>query len=301
VRQNDPPLVDSLRDRSRSGVERVRGRIAAGILERVAGEDGPGRRERLSIDDAPPWFDPSRPIRRVHGDTAMLVGGIRALLLQSLHPLAMAGVAAHSGFRGDPWGRLQRTSYFLAATTFGTEADAAAAIARVQQVHQRVRGTSADGRPYSAADPHLLKWVHLAEVDSFLRAYQRYGGAALSPAECDDYLVDTARVAVALGVEDPALTTAELSRQLASYRPELTSTPEARSAARFMLLGPPLPLSVRGSYAALAAAAVGLLPIWARWPLRVPYLPITEATLVRTSGRCIVSVARWALAPRDAA
>jgi uncharacterized protein (DUF2236 family) len=280
-------------------VARVRERIAAQILERVAGDDAVRRRERSRIDPGRPWFDASRPIRRVHGDTSMFVGGLRALLLQSLHPLAMAGVAGHSGYRGDPWGRLQRTSHFIGLTTFGTKDDAEQAIARVKKVHERVQGTTPDGRAYSANDPHLLRWVHLAEVDSFLRAYQRYGRGRLSEGECDDYLVDTARVARALGVEDAPETVSQLAAAIAGYRPELAGTPEARAAARFMLLGPPLPVSVRGSYAGLAAAAVGLLPIWTRWPLRLPYLPVVESTLVTASGRCIVSLARWALSPPE--
>src|SRR3954465_9027560 len=116
----------------------------------------------------------------------MFIGGLRALLLQSLHPLAMAGVAGHSGYRGDPWGRLQRTSYFLAVTTFGLASDAEATVARVKGIPRRVHGVAPDGRPYAASDPHLLKWVHVAEVDSFLRTHQRYGAAPLSPADADD-------------------------------------------------------------------------------------------------------------------
>ena len=105
----------------------------------------------------------------------MFVGGMRALLLQSLHPLAMAGVAEHSDYRHDPWGRLQRTADFLAATTFGPESEAERAVARVRAVHEHVQGVAADGRPYRANDPHLLRWVHLAELESFLVAYRRYG------------------------------------------------------------------------------------------------------------------------------
>ena len=107
----------------------------------------------------------------------MFVGGIRALLLQSLHPLAMAGVAGHSGYRGDPWGRLQRTSYFLAVTTFGLASDAQAATRRVRAIHERVTGTAPDGRPYAAPDPRLLTWVHIAEADSFLCAHSRSGAS----------------------------------------------------------------------------------------------------------------------------
>jgi uncharacterized protein (DUF2236 family) len=230
----------------------------------------------------------------------MFMGGLRALLLQSLHPLAMAGVAGHSGYRGDPWGRLQRTSHFLAVTTYGSAADAERAVARVRGVHARVRGTAPDGRAYAANDPHLLAWVHLAEVDSFLAAYQRYGQHPLDAESRDGYVADTAVVARALGVLDPPETEAELGEQLAAYRPELRGTPEARAAARFMLLNPPLPLVLRPPYAVLAAASVALLPRWTRWPLRLPYLPVTEAVAVRAAGEALTRTLRWAMATQPA-
>src|SRR5580698_4643515 len=161
--------------------DRVRGRIGAAIFERVAGPNG---RERRALIQEPGerMFAGDRPIRRVHGDSSMFVGGLRALLLQSLHPLAMAAVAGHSGYKGDPWGRLQRTSYFLAVTTFGRASDAQATITRVRSIHERVTGVAADGRPYAAADPHLLTWVHIAEADSFLRAHRQFGARPLSQA-----------------------------------------------------------------------------------------------------------------------
>lgn len=230
----------------------------------------------------------------------MFVGGLRALLLQSLHPLAMAGVAGHSGYRGDPWGRLQRTSHFLAVTSFGSADDAAAMVARIRRIHAGVSGHGADGRPYAASDPHLLKWVHLAEIDSFLAAHQRYGATPLDHADRDGYVVDTARVAEALGVIDAPRSEAELAAQIAAYRPELVSTPEARAAARFMLLRPPLPIVVRPAYGVLGAAAVGLLPVWARWPLRLPYLPGLEATGVKGAGHLLTGTIRWAMSPPEA-
>jgi uncharacterized protein (DUF2236 family) len=272
----------------------LRALIGSTVFERVAGADGPERRARIRDAPGERWFAADRPIRTVHADASMFVGGLRALLLQSLHPLAMAGVAGHSGYRSDPWGRLQRTSYFLAVTTFGGAEDAEQTITRIRSVHERVRGKAPDGRPYSAADPHLLRWVHVAEVDSFLAAYQRYGRAPLDQAGRDGYVADTARVVRRLGVENPPQTEAELRSQLAAYRPELSGTPEARAAARFMLLRPPLPLIARGPYAVLAAASVGLLPSWARWPLRLPYLPVAEATVVRASGSAVVRAIRWA-------
>lgn len=274
----------------------LRARLGAIVFERVAGVDGPANRDRIHATPGERWFGPDRPIRRVHADAAMFVGGLRALLLQSLHPLAMAGVAGHSGYRGDPWGRLQRTSYFLAVTTYGTAADAETAVGRVRGIHRRVRGTAPDGRPYRADDPHLLRWVHVAEVDSFLATYQTYGSEPLDAASSDGYVADMARVGQAVGVVDPPQTTAELAAALADYRDELRGTTEARAAARFILLRPPLPLVARPGYAALASAAVASLPAWARWPLRLPYLPVTETTVVRAAGVAVTRALRWALA-----
>jgi uncharacterized protein (DUF2236 family) len=272
----------------------LRSRLGAAIFERVAGPEGPDRRR--VIHDAPGerWFAADRPIRRVHGDSSMFIGGIRALLLQSLHPLAMAAVAGHSGYRGDPWGRLQRTSYFLAVTTFGRTTDAQDAIARVRAVHERVRGTAPDGRPYAAADPRLLTWVHIAEADSFLRAHARFGAEPLDQDGRDGYVADMARIGAELGVPSPPRTEAELARRIAEYRPELASTAQSRDAARFLLLNPPLPTIARAPYAALAASAVSLLPGWARRPLRLPRLPATEAIVVRPAGHALVQVIRWA-------
>ncbi|CAM5690007.1 hypothetical protein SALBM311S_12077 [Streptomyces alboniger] len=133
----------------------------------------------------------------------------------------MAAVAGHSGFRGDPWGRLQRTSTFLAVTTYGTAADAQRAVDHVRGIHERIRGTTAEGVPYHAADPHLLGWVHAAETDSFLRAHERFGARPLDAAAYDAYVADTARVAEALGVSDPPRDRRELSERLIAYRHEL--------------------------------------------------------------------------------
>jgi uncharacterized protein (DUF2236 family) len=275
--------------------DHVRERLGRGLFAMVAGPEGPQNRSRIHDTPGPRWFAEDRPIRRVHADASMFVGGLRALLLQSLHPLAMAGVAQHSDYRGDPWGRLQRTSTFLAVTTFGTATDAQRAVDKVRGIHRRVRGQAPDGRDYRADDPHLLEWVHIAEVDSFLQAYQLYGAAPLDQAGRDDYVADTARVAAALGVLDPPRTEADLRTRLAGYRSELCSTEAAREAARFLLITPPLSLLARAPYGVLAASAVSMLPSWARLPLRLPYLPPLEATAIRLSGRVLVSGIRWAL------
>jgi len=274
----------------------VRDGLGQRLFGMVAGPEGPANRARIHDTPGPRWFAEDRPIRRVHGDASMFVGGLRALLLQSLHPLAMAGVAEHSDYRGDPWGRLQRTSTFLAVTTFGPADDAQRAVDKVRGIHRRVHGVAADGRPYEASDPHLLGWVHVAEVDSFLRAHQLYGARPLDQQERDDYVADTARVAAALGVVDPPHTEDELAQRISDYRPELAGTAAARDAAKFLLLTPPLPLLAKPPYAVLAATSVAMLPAWARLPLRLPYLPPLEATAVRVAGRTLVGGIRWALA-----
>ena len=263
----------------------------------MAGSEGPAHRRVIHETAGERWFAEDRPIRRVHGDSSMFVGGIRALLLQSLHPLAMAGVAGHSGYRGDPWGRLQRTSYFLAVTTFGRASDARAAMERVRAIHARVTGTAPDGRAYAASDPHLLTWIHIAEADSFLRAHTRFGAQPLDQSGRDGYVADLARIGAELGVADPPRTEAELADRISQYRTELQGTAEARAAARFLLLSPPLPVIARAPYGVLAAAATSLLPGWARRPLYLPRLPLTEAAVVRPAGHAIVRAIRWAVTP----
>ncbi|MGH3355660.1 MAG: oxygenase MpaB family protein [Nocardioidaceae bacterium] len=279
---------------SLSGMRQSLGRS---LFERIAGEDGEARRERIHSRAGPRWFDEGSPIRRVHADASMFVGGLGALLLQSLHPRAMAAVAEHSGFRGDPWGRLQRTSAFLAVTTFGASDDAERAVSQVRAVHERVTGVTLDGQPYHASDPHLLAWVHLAEVYCFLRAHQRYGARPLDRAGRDGYVADAAVVAGRLGVQHPPTDEAALVRQLEEFRPELRSTTQSRAAAWFLLVDPPLPWPARPAYTVLSTAAVGLLPRWARLPLRLPYLPVTEATVVRAGGVLLTSGIRFVMTP----
>ncbi|NTV39613.1 MAG: DUF2236 domain-containing protein, partial [Demequinaceae bacterium] len=248
---------------------RARTRVGEALFARVAGPNGHVARRRVHETPGPRWFPKGAEIRRVHGDASMWVGGLRALLLQSLHPLAMAGVAGHSGYRGDPWGRLERTSTFLAYTTFGTADDAQAMIDRIRAVHERVRGKAPDGRAYRASDPHLLTWVHIAEADSFLAAHQRYGARPLDAKGADAYLAQSARVAVALGATDVPTSVSELAEAFARYRPELESTAAAKDTARFLLKEPPLPWTARVPYSLIAAGGVALLPDWARTELEI--------------------------------
>jgi uncharacterized protein (DUF2236 family) len=277
--------------------ESVRDWLAGQVRERVVGDSAEQRAAELFTAPGERWFEPDSPIRRVHADASMFIGGLRALLVQSLHPLAMAGVAEHSDFRRDPWGRLQRTSDFLAATTFGPIDEAERAIEIVRTVHRHVQGVAPDGRSYSALDPHLLRWVHLAETDSFLAAHDRFGTVRLSADERDEYVRQSAVVARKLGVPGPPESVRALRDQFRSYRGELRGTPEARDAARYLLLQPPLPLAARPAYAMLGGAAVALLPRWARAPLRLPYLPVAEAIALRPAGELVTRTLRWALRP----
>ena len=273
----------------------VQRRLGLALRSRVAGDDAPERAQRIWGAEGERWFTHDDPIWRVNADASMFPGGLAALLLQSLHPLAMAGVAGHSGYKGDPWGRLQRTSHYLAVTTFGTVADAEQAIAHVRSVHRRVRGKDDRGRPYAADDPHLLRWVHVAEISSFLAAHQAYAATPLTDQEADLFVHQTSRAASLLGATELPHAVRELEDVIEGYRPELESTSAAREATRFMLLNPPVPLVARPGYALIAAGAVALLPTWARRSLR---LPLHGPGLAVASRAGVVSAAlvRWGMA-----
>lgn len=239
-------------------------------------------------DNGERWLPPDSPARRVHGDIAMLIGGIRALLLQSLHPVAMQAIVDHSGYRSDPWGRLQRTTAFITATTFGSDAQARGQIDLVRRIHDRVTGTMPDGTPYRAADPDLLMWVHIAEVDSFLAANRAYATDPLTGSDVDRYLADVAPTAEALGVVDAPRSEDRLRTLLASYRPVLRATPGALEAARMGLRDPPITGAARLGYGVLAAGAVATLPPWARSELRLPTSVIMDRALLRPSARALL-------------
>ena len=241
-------------------------------------------------------FGPGSAVWKVHGDPAMLIGGVRALMLQTLHPLAMAGVAEHSNYREDPFGRLHRTGAFLGATTFGTTATAQRAIAQVRAIHPHVKGTAPDGRPYSADDPHLLAWVHVALIDSLLAAYQRYGTTRATSGELDRYVDEMTQIPLALGSEPVPTSVAELQEWLQAVRPELHAGRQAKETVRF-LLAPSVPLIMRPPYAVVAAAAVGLLPGWARAMLWLPRVPLVETVAVRPATTAMVRMLGWALGP----
>lgn len=190
----------------------------------------------------PGLFGPESVTWRIHADPVMGIGGLRALHLQALHPLAMAGVAQHSDFRADPWGRLLRTVGYVTTVSFGTTEQAERAAARVRGIHRPLRGVEPEsGTAYRVDDPDLLRWVHCCLVDSFLTTYRRAGGPR-TDAEADAYVAEQVRAAALVGIDPDAAPAS--ARELAAYfalmRPELRATAEARRAATFVLL-PPMP------------------------------------------------------------
>lgn len=229
------------------------------------------------------YFGPQSVTWRVHADPMQWVGGVRALFLLALHPLAMAGVDQHSTYREDPIGRLQRTGDYLGAVTFGTRAEADRAAARVRGVHRRVRGVEPEsGTPYWAPDPELLLWVHCGEIDSFLTIARR-AGVAVSAADADRYVAEQVTAAELVGIPRhlaPA-STAELDDYFERTRPDLRLTAAARETARFLFL-PPMPKLVqlatpaRAVWASAAGLAFASLPRWARRLYRSPGLPTTD-------------------------
>ncbi|WP_152190381.1 oxygenase MpaB family protein [Georgenia satyanarayanai] len=284
-----------------TSVRAARRRLSDLLMARVAGPEAQDARRRIHGEPGERWYGPEDPIQRVHGDASMYVGGLRALLLQSLHPLAMAAVAQHSDYRNDPWGRLARTSTFIAETTYARVEDAERAVAIVRAVHRHISGTTTDGVAYRADDPRLITWVHIAEIDSFLTAHQRFGARPLTPAETDTYVAQAAGVARRLGGQDVPTTHAELRTALEHYRPELRSTPEALEAAQFLLHRPPVTGPARAGYALIGRAAVATLPRWARAPLRLPDHPRRDATLGAAAGHVATHSLRWVMGGLDAA
>ncbi len=273
----------------------VRDTVGDAVRLTLAGRPTRTADEFVHEGSDPGLFGPDSVTWRVHASPAMVMGGLRALLLQTLHPSVMAGVADHSDYRRDPLGRLHRTGDFVAVTTYGTTERADAALATVAAVHRRVHGTTPEGVPYSAGDPRLVTWVHLTEVDSFLAAHQRYATTGrLTASEADRYVAEMAVIADRLGGEAVPRSTAELRAAIGSFRDELRVAGQARSALRFLLV-PPLPLVVRGPYGVVAAASTGLLPGWARRLLWLPPVSVADPFVVRPAAMFMVRTLEWLL------
>lgn len=209
-------------------------------------------------------YGPHSIVWRVHRDRSFPLAGIRSLMLQALHPLAMAGVAQHSTWREDPFGRLAATSGYLLTTTYGDRASAYAVAARVRAVHRHVHGVDPEtGLPYSAEDPELLLWVHAAMVDSIVQVARRYG--RLEAGDVDRYVAEMVPFAEIVGV--PAELVPSSVRALEEYIESvdlLLATPAAKDAMGIVLDPPGLEDELRELWRELGQVAVGTLSPHAR-------------------------------------
>ncbi|UUD63253.1 DUF2236 domain-containing protein [Pseudomonas seleniipraecipitans] len=243
----------------------------------------------------PGLFGPDSVCWRIHGDfTSMLIGGVSALLLQALHPLALAGVWDHSNFRDDLLGRLRRTGQFVSGTTFASRADADWLIDKVKRIHLQVVGTAPDGRPYAASDPDLLTWVHVAEVHSFMQAHLRYLNPQLSTADQDRYYAEIALIAERLGARDVPRSRVQIDAYLGAMQGQLLCDDRSREILR-ILLAAPAPSALAAPVGKLfLLAGIDLLPDWAQALLDQQMTPV-RSRLTRTGVHSIAPVIRWAV------
>jgi uncharacterized protein (DUF2236 family) len=250
--------------------------------------------ERLALGDDAGYFGPESAAWAVHGGMATLVAGIRALLMQTLHPGAMAGVHDWSRYQEDPLGRLSGTIQWLVTVTFADTARAREESARVAGYHERVAGVYVDAhgveRPYSAGDPDLLSWVHIVFTDAFLGCHELWGDPI--PGGADGYVREWAVAGELVGVAEPPQSRAGLLQQLRDFDSELKSDDRVAEAVRF-IRRPPLRRSMMPAYRVLFAGAVASLPIRYRrmLGLRRSPLPVIWATgvILRTIQRVLGS------------
>lgn len=243
----------------------------------------------------PGLFGPHSISWRVHGDfPSMLVGGISALMLQLLHPLALAGVWDHSNFRHDLLGRLRRTSQFISGTTFGSTRDAEWLIEKVRTIHLKVTGVAPDGRPYSASDPDLLTWVHVAEVSSFLAAHLRYRNPQLSLADQDAYYDEIALIAERLGAHDVPRSRQQVEDYLQRMRPHLQCDARSLEVVEILLNAPAPSRLAEPIGKLMLQAGIDMLPEWAQAMLGLEQGPL-QRRMIRLGIERTAPVLRWAM------
>ena len=257
-------------------VDALRRQVADGFRRIVSGDPtgAPDWVKQIAQGSDAGYFGPGSAPWAVHGALPTLVGGVRALLMQALHPGALAGVMQHSRYETDALGRLAGTTKWLTVVTFGDTAAADRECARVKGVHRKVIGTDMGSNgetPYAAADPDLLRWVHIAFTDSFLATHQVWGGAI--PGGPDAYVREWAKSGELVGVVDPPRSVAELRDQLAAYDQVLSGGPAAASTVNF-IRNAPLGAGAKVPYAGLFAGAVSTMPAGHRALLGLPTVPL---------------------------
>lgn len=255
-------------------------------LDTIASGEGRG----LYQPDDAPWV--------IHADLGTLVGGVRALLMQALHPGSLAGVRTHSRYKSDPLGRLSGTIRWLAITTFACHQAVADEATRINQMHSRVRGdyqaASGETRAYRAADPDLLRWVHIAFMDSFLRSHQLFAVRPI-PGGADAYVRLWAKSVAPLGLRDVPLNEAELIASIQSYRHELAVTEETQEVIRW-LRHPPLAITALPIYELLFQSALASLPAEYRALLQINSVPLK---VIRPVTRSLLKFLRAAIGPEN--
>jgi len=264
------------------------------IREMVGGSSGPPV-AFLSPKGDRGLFGPESIAWRVHGDfISMMIGGISSLVLQALHPQALAGVWDHSSFRKDLKGRLGRTAYFIAATTYGSHAMAHEIIDKVNKIHRHVHGSDEFGKPYIATDPRLLAWVHLTETLSFLEAYQNYRTPKLTRAEQDHYFKEMKSLGEMLGAQNLPDTLRGTQEAIESYFPELYYGERAKTIIQ-LLDDFPSNLQSKPFVKLISRAGFINLPSWAHAKLNKPIPSTLEKLLVNKSIDLVAIPVREAL------
>ena len=264
------------------------------IREMVGGSSGPPV-AFLSPKGDRGLFGPESIAWRVHADfISMMIGGISSLVLQALHPQALAGVWDHSSFRKDLKGRLGRTAYFIAATTYGSHDMAHEIINKVNKIHQHIHGSDEFGRPYLATDPHLLAWVHLTETLSFLEAYQNYRYPKLTLQEQDQYFKEMKTLGEMLGAQDLPDSLKGAQKAIEAYFPELHYGERAQTIIQ-LLDEFPSNLQSKPFVKLISKAGFINLPSWAHAKLKKPIPSTLEKIVVNKSIDLIAIPIRGAL------
>jgi uncharacterized protein (DUF2236 family) len=250
---------------------------AAGLVSRSAAAYASSIPEHPADEG---FFGPGSVAWRVSAELSSPVAGLRALHMQALHPLAMAGVDQHSDWRQDPVGRLAATNAYLATVTFGDRGSAERVAARVRRIHEHVRGVdTVTGRAYAAGDPALLLWVHATFVESGIVAAGLFG-RPLAAQDADRFVAEMVTEAELVGVPRDLVpaSAAELEAYITSVRPELRCTPAARESMDYLLDPPGLDEDMAEIWRDVRDAAVGSLPVWARemYGYGEPSPPLTD-------------------------
>ena len=248
--------------------------------------------------DEPGFFVPGDAPWIVHRDFSTLVGGVRALLMQALHPGSLTGVAQHSRYEADPLGRLSGTIRWLTVTTFGSHTAIQNEAARVNRMHTRVTGeyqtSQGETKPYKAADKDLLLWVHVAFMDSFLRSHQNYSKAPI-PGGADEYVRLWSKSVGPLGLDKAPMSESELEATLDNFYPQLTVTQETKDVIHW-IKNAPLPLLAKPVYRLLFHSALASMPENYRELIGLRGWPLWFTRPVTTT---LLRIMRFAIGPES--